>query len=126
MLRTVARSIAVIGGLVALAAVAKPAAADLYEQQHAVSKSPYWRVGAFNKQLSEACRRREFGQLRQYRYTIGYVGEKGPGITGIANTEFNLYDPKGLAQKGFTYHIFDEGYSDCRVYLAKPKPKRQQ
>jgi hypothetical protein len=112
--------------LVAAAGFGASAHARPLQQEYATSKSPYWMVGTFSKKLSDACQRREFGQIRQYRYTIGFAGDKGQGLTGIADTQFNLYDPKGLAEKGFTYHFFDEGYSDCRVYFAKPKPRRGQ
>ena len=106
-------------------AAAATASAESGREQDAVSPSPYWRVGAYDEKLSEACRRRAFGQRLQYRYTIGFVGEKGQGLTGIASSEWNLYDPEGLAKPGLTYHFFGEGYSNCRVYVAKPKKKRQ-
>lgn len=117
------RRLSIASFLFCLAAAA-PASAEIGREQYAVSPSPDWRVGTYDEKLSEACRRRTFGQRLQYRYTIGFVGEKGQGITGIAASEWNLYDPNGLAKPGFTYHFFSEGYSNCRVYVAKPKKKR--
>lgn len=116
-----------LAGIAALFAVAdsRPASAEPGREQYASSPSPYWRVGTYDERLSEACRRRTFGQLQQYRFTIGYTGEKGQGLTGIASKEWNLYDPDDLGKPGFTYHFFGEGYSNCRVYAAKPKKKRQ-
>ncbi len=86
--------------------------------QYSNSKHPFWAVGSLNKSLSEACRRREFSQISQLRMTIGFHGKKGTATIGIAKMGWNLYDPRGLSQPGYTYHFFHDGYSDCRVYIA--------
>jgi len=83
-----------------------------------------WQVGSLNQTLSNACQRREFNQVRQLRLTIGYNGEKGQGITGVAKMGWNLYDPLGVAEPGFTYHFFHDGHSDCRVYIAGSRLSR--
>jgi len=93
---------------------AHPAAAGEYAQ----SKSPYWEVGSLNQLLSDACQQREFNQIQPFRLTIGFRGPKGMAIVGVAKMGFNLYDPRRLAQPGFTYHFFNDGLSNCRVYLA--------
>ncbi len=87
-------------------------------RQYGNSKQPFWDVGSLNKSLSAACQRREFSQIRQLRLTIGFYGKTGTATIGIAKMGWNLYDPRGLSQPGFTYHFFHDGYSDCRVYIA--------
>jgi len=87
------------------------------------STMPYWVVGTYNKPLSRACQKRQFGQRRQLRYIIGFVGNKGRAITGIASSTWNLYDPYGMAQPEKIYHFFNDGYSDCAVYVAT-QPKK--
>ena len=91
--------------------------------QYATSKQPYWAVGNVNKRLSNACRNGRFKQRKYLLYSIGYIGKVGRGITGIAQKGWNLYDPKKLAKSGFTYHFFNQGYSNCKVYVART-PKR--
>lgn len=85
----------------------------------ATSNSPYWKVGTIDNRLTDACQRLQFNQRHLDRLFIGYTGEKGKGVTGIATKEWNLRDPLGLAKPGFTYHFFNDGFSDCRVYVAK-------
>ena len=87
--------------------------------QYATSKSPYWAVGSISKELSNACREGNFRQRKYLYYSIGYLGKKGRGITGIAKKGWNLYDPLGLANSKFTYHFFNQGYTNCKVYVAR-------
>lgn len=87
--------------------------------QYATSKQPYWNVGKMDRGLSGACQRGEFRQRKYVTYSIGYTGKQGRGLTGIANKYWNLIDPKGLAKDGFTYHFFNQGYSNCKVFVAK-------
>jgi len=82
------------------------------------STLPYWNVGLYSARLSRACQQRRFGQMRQFRYMIGFVGKKGRAITGIASSEWNLYDPARLATPKQTYHFYNDGYSDCAVYVS--------
>lgn len=94
--------------------------------QYAVSKQPYWRVGTIDKKLSSACQRGEFRQRKYLVFSIGYNGGKGRGITGIATKEWNLLDKKGLAKTGMTYHFFNQGYSNCKVYSARSPVRKRQ
>jgi len=89
---------------------------------YGTSTVPYWTVGSYSLRLSRACQERLFGQKRKFRYVIGFVGEKGRGITGIASSTWNLYDPVGLAAPRETYHFFNDGYSNCAVYVS-PQPR---
>jgi len=98
-------------------------AAKRAKAQYAVSNSPYWRVGTLNRALSAACQRGEFGQRQHMRLTIGFVGNRGRAVTGIATSTWNLHDPRKLAQPETTYHFFNQGYSNCKVYTA-PIPRR--
>ena len=88
------------------------------------SKLPYWDVGQFNSALSDACQRHTFNQKKIQNLNIGYSGEMGRGVTGIATREWNLHDPEGLAEDNITYHFFNDGYSNCKVYIARLKVAR--
>ena len=118
-----------IGRLALIALVASfgfidPAeAAKRVRGQYGTSNQPYWQVGALDRALSAACRRGEFGQRKINVMTIGFVGPRDRGVTGIATNSWNLVDPRGLAQPNTTYHFFNEGYSNCKVYTA-PIPRR--
>jgi len=89
--------------------------------KYANTNNPYWRVGNYDKRLSNACRRKIFNQVRVQHFNIGYLGDKGTGITGIAMQHWNLRDPMGLAEPDVSYHFYNDGYSDCRVYSARLK-----
>jgi hypothetical protein len=91
--------------------------------QYATSKQPYWSVGKLNRRLSTACRRGRFLQRQIMTYSIGFVGEQGRGITGIANKYWNLKDTDGLAEPYVTYHFYNQGYSNCKVFVAKTPKK---
>ena len=93
--------------------------------KHQNSKQPYWKVGQYNKTLSDACRRHQFNQKKVQNLNIGYSGKIGMGVTGIATQEWNLYDPRGLSEVGITYHFFNDRYSNCKVYVARLKRARQ-
>lgn len=92
--------------------------------EYGTSKLPYWKVGDLNKELSSACQRGRFGQRKDYWVTVGFIGGKGKGIVGVATSNWNLVDPGGLAKPKFTYHFFNQGYSNCKVYEAKQPPRR--
>ena len=103
------------------------AEANRTKRQYGTSHQPYWRVGALDKALSHACRRGEFGQRKMRLLTIGFNGPKGQAQTGIAKNGWNLSDPNRLAAPRTTYHFFNQGYSNCKVYKATtPRaPKRR-
>ena len=94
--------------------------------QYGVTTQPYWRVGQLNRRLSAACQKGEFGQRKILVYSIGYVGGRGQGITGIATSTWNLMDPNGLSEPRKTYHFFNQGYSDCKVYVSDIPRRRAQ
>lgn len=92
--------------------------------EHANSRSPVYKVGDLNAKLSRLCRQGLFKQHKLLRLSIGYIGDKGKGITGIAKQDWNLYDPTGASEADKTYHFFNQGYSNCRVYVAVTPPPR--
>ena len=93
------------------------------KRQYATSTKPYWNVGEIDKELSRACQRGEFKQRKSLHLSIGYLGAVGKGITGVATDRWNLIDRKGLSKADHTYHFFHQGYSDCKVYVARTPPK---
>ena len=93
--------------------------------KHKNSKQPYWEVGQYNKALSDACRRHEFNQKKVQNLNIGYSGKVGMGVTGIATQNWNLHDPRGLAEVNITYHFFNDRYSNCKVYVARLRKARK-
>lgn len=99
-------------------------AAPVTAAQYATSKSPYWRVGDINKDLSNLCQKRLFNQVRRLNLHIGYLGKQGQGVTGIAQKYWNLNDPTNVGIPGLTYHFFNDGHSNCKVFTAG-KPERQ-
>lgn len=92
--------------------------------EYANTRSPVYQVGDYSRDLSLLCRRGLFKQRKLLRLSIGYIGPNGQGITGIAQRGWNLYDPTGAAENERTYHFFNQGYSNCRVYVAVTPPPR--
>ena len=93
--------------------------------QYATSKSPYWRVGDINSALSTLCQKRLFNQVRQLNVHIGYLGKVGKGVTGVAQKYWNLKDPTNVGIPGLTYHFFNDGYSNCKVFTAGKAERRR-
>lgn len=92
--------------------------------RYATTGAAYWKVGAIDRALSLACQRGTFNQIEYYRLNIAYRGKIGAGVTGIAAKGWNLRDPAGLAEPDMTYHFFDDGYSNCKVFKARQKGRR--
>jgi len=92
--------------------------------QYGRSAAPFWEVGEPDSDLTRLCRRGRFNQRANNSYYIGYIGGANPGrgYTGIAKRGYNLYDPEGRAAPGMTYHFFNDGYSNCKVYAAPDPP----
>ena len=111
-----------IGGAIFVLVAMNCLSADAKSRQgtyvYATSTSGASLVGSLNKDLSIACRRQQFNQLRAYHFVIKFKGDKDTGISGVATTNWNLYDPRRLAQPQMTFHFFNDGYSNCRVYVS--------
>ena len=82
------------------------------------SLKPYWHVGRLDPALSQACQRSQFNQIHDQRHHIGFTGENGQGTVGFAQLGWNLRDPTGLARPGVTYHFYNDGHSNCTVFVA--------
>ena len=87
--------------------------------RYARSERPFWHVGQFDADLTDACRRSQFNQIHDQRHHIGFTGENGHGTVGFAKLGWNLRDPLGLARPGVTYHFFNDGHSNCKVFVAR-------
>ena len=109
--------------LVTLAAIAA-APAEAGSKRYATSRSDLARVGRLDRKLTAACRRHRFNQERDLRLYIGYIGPRGRGTTGVAKKGWNLRDPLNLARRGETYHFKNDGFSNCRVYVARGRGRR--
>ncbi|MGC2857329.1 hypothetical protein ACM64Y_17810 [Novispirillum sp. DQ9] len=98
---------------------ATPAGAyDAEPRRYATSTAPYWSVGTLNQDLSRLCQQGRFNQKRIGEMYIAFIGEEGKGITGIAKTGYNLYDPENKADPAKTYHFFSDATTNCKVYVA--------
>ncbi len=117
-LSTVTTWLVVIGLAACLAAPPADALNRKGTYVYATSTLPKESVGLFDPILTQACQLREFNQDRPYYMVIRFVGDRSPGLSGIATTDWNLYDPKGLAAPRMTFHFFNDGYSNCRVYVS--------
>jgi len=116
--------LAIIAALSGFAALGFSAAGFAGSGKFTATKLPYWDVGEYNEALSQACRQSAFNQRKIQSLNIGYYGKVGMGVTGIATREWNLTDPTGLAKPNITYHFFNDGYSNCKVYIAHMRPRR--
>ncbi|WP_041795817.1 hypothetical protein [Pararhodospirillum photometricum] len=109
-------------GLMAAALLA-PALAQAQDRGRLYGKgtAAFWKVGELNKELTSLCRRGLFNQVNKERLYIGYVGSEDGRrtLTGIAKKDYNLRDPKAKAEDNVTYHFHNDGYSTCRVYIAR-------
>lgn len=110
--------------LCALVTASFGAAAVAGSGKYTTSKQPYWNVGQYNDILSDACRQNLFNQKKIQNLNIGYLGKVGMGVTGIATRDWNLSDPNAMAEPNVTYHFFNDGYSNCKVFIARAKPRR--
>jgi len=116
--------VALIGSLLCFGAGMTTVQAETgVRDQYATSKQPYWRVGRYNRTLSIACQKGEFLQKEYLRWSIGFNGRQGRGVTGVAFKGWNLIDKFGRAQDGMTYHFHNQGYSNCKVYESQT-PRR--
>jgi hypothetical protein len=112
------------GGAAATAAVAAVVAMIIVAGKsadagrYARSERPFWHVGHFDADLTNACRRLQFNQIYDQRHHIGFTGENGYGTVGFAKLGWNLRDPLSLARPGVTYHFFNDGHSNCKVFVA--------
>jgi len=93
-------------------------------KRHGTSIAPFWKVGDPDAALSRLCRIGQFNQKRHDSLYIGYYGLENPGrgYTGVAKKGYNLIDPTAQAEAKVTYHFFNDGFSNCKVYKADDPP----
>ncbi|WP_404381961.1 hypothetical protein [Caenispirillum salinarum] len=115
-----ARLAALLAVGLTLAATAAPPPAAAQGAIYAWTNDSFWKVGRLDKELSALCRRSEFNQVRKNRLKIWYTGKDniGRGTTGVAKYGWNLSDPNGKAVPDVTYHFINDGWSDCKVFVA--------
>lgn len=84
------------------------------------SERPYWEVGRLDRELSLLCRQSRFNQQQKQRLKIWFTGRDniGRGSTGVAKQGWNLIDPTGKAVPNVTYHFVNDGFSNCKVFVA--------
>jgi hypothetical protein len=116
----VKRAAAGVAALVIMLTFMLACPGDAAADRYARSNSPYWKVGRLDPALTQACRKLQFNQRNVFSPYIGFTGERGRGSTGMGKKGWNLDDPFGLAREGFTYHFFNDGLSDCTVFVAGP------
>jgi hypothetical protein len=104
--------------IAAIATMMLASSGDAAADANGRSSSPYWKVGRLDPLLTQACRKQQFNQRHAFSASIGFAGTRGRGSTGAAQKDWNLDDPSGLARAGFTYHFFNDGLSDCTVFVA--------
>ena len=85
-------------------------------------------VGELNQKLTNLCRQGLFKQRRILLLSIGYKGDKGQGVTGIAQKDWNLYDPRGVAEADLSFFqsgLFQLPRLCCRDAAATPSISTQ-
>jgi hypothetical protein len=115
------RQVILLAGALALSAA--PASAQIL----ATSVHPYWEVGLLDSDLSTECARGMFNQVQPYKLKMVFNGAIGPAVIGVATDVFNLYDPKGRAQKNTSYYFHRDKTGACEVYrFAKGDEQKKQ
>ena len=103
------------------------ASADAADRVLTTSQHPYWEVGMLDRDLSTECARGLFNQMQPYQLKMVFNGSIGPAILGVATNQYNLYDPKGRAQKDTSYYFFRDKTGACEVYrFAKGDEQKKQ
>ena len=116
-LRHLGRCAALVACLVASLAPLPALAVDINPRQYAYSNDPFYKIGNINAELSKLCRLGSFNQHRIGEYFTAFGGDSR-NIVGIAKKNYNLFDPTAKADPSKTYHFFNDGTSQCRVYVA--------
>ena len=86
------------------------------------SKSPYWKVGPLDQNLSRACALGQFNVADPTRWEAYFGGPEGTETLVIAKgTGANLVDPHRLAKRKEDYFFRNHGTTDCEVYVGGRK-----
>lgn len=114
----------IFGFMVGATAVMLPLAAQAFDDhstQYGISDQPLYKVGTHNSPLSLLCRQGKFNEVRINYYYMTFTNPEWGGAVGIAKKNFNLYDPEQKAIPTETYFFYQDGTSECAVYLAKDR-----
>jgi hypothetical protein len=86
------------------------------------SKSPYWKVGPRDADLSRACAMGRFGVVDPGRWQAHFRGAEGPEtlVVGKGNGQ-NLRDPDKRAKAKEDYFFRRHGTSECEVFVGGRK-----
>lgn len=86
------------------------------------SKSPYWKVGPLDQNLSRACSLGRFNVVDPSRWEAYFGGKEGNETLVIAKgTGANLIDPGHLAKRKEDYFFRHHGTTRCEVYVGGRK-----
>jgi hypothetical protein len=95
-----------------------------YGQIVSQQQTPYWQAGARDADLSGACSRGEFGEVRALYFRAVFTGKDGEAVLGVAKgSGVNLHDPKRRARKNQDYFFYRSGTSGCQVFSAPAKKR---
>ncbi len=89
---------------------------------------PFWEIGTVDKKLSTLCSTARFNQVDTNRVTVGFNGQLGGGVLGVALGDgYNLYDPTRAARPGDTYFFHRDRTGQCTVFFwnADERKRRQ-
>ena len=100
---------------------APPASAEVL----LTSKSPYWKVGPRDQNLSRMCGMGRFNVASPERWTAHFVGKEGADTLVVAKgTGENLRDPEKKAKPKEAYFFRNHGTTDCEVFVGGRKGGR--
>lgn len=76
----------------------------------------------FREDLSEACTEGNFTEGMRHAVTAIFDYGGTQAQYGVANWQFNLHDPQGLAEEGMSYFFYQGPDGDCTVYERENDP----
>jgi len=91
---------------------------DSHAYRYGISNEPLYKVGTRSSPLSLLCRQGQFNEVRINFYYMTFTNPQWGGTVGIAKVGFNLYDPGNKGNPNESYFFYEDGTSDCAVYLA--------
>ncbi|MSP88834.1 MAG: hypothetical protein EXQ92_08495 [Alphaproteobacteria bacterium] len=89
---------------------------------------PFWEIGTVDKKLSNLCSTARFNQVDTNRVTVGFNGQVGAGVLGVARGDgYNLFDPTRAARPDDTYFFHRDRTGQCTVFFwnAEERKRRQ-
>jgi hypothetical protein len=90
------------------------------------SQLPYWEVGVLDADLSTLCANGRFNLLDLYAFNFVFNGPVGPGVMGVAKSDWNLSDPAHAGRPATSYYFLRDRTTDCQVYRWGPEDQRKK